>query len=125
MPKAMFEKLNYPTLSHIMMCVQLADSTIRYPEGIVHNLLVQLKNTFIIADFVVLDMEGDLSISLILGWPFLRDARVIIDDENGRISLYIMVKNMKFRFENKKQKLFLIHEDDKRVGLYAEPGWED
>ena len=67
MPKAMFEKLNYPTLSHIMMCVQLADSTIRYPEGIVHNLLVQLKNTFIIADFVVLDMEGDLSISLILG----------------------------------------------------------
>ena len=28
MPKAMFEKLNYPALSHIMMCVQLADSTI-------------------------------------------------------------------------------------------------
>ena len=55
----------------------------------------------------------------------MRDARAIIDDENGRISLYIMVKNVKFRFENKKQKLFLIHEDDKRVGLYAEPGWED
>ena len=50
-----------------MMCVQLADSTIRYPEGIVHNLLVQVKDTFITVDFVVLDMEGDLGISLILG----------------------------------------------------------
>ena len=40
MPKVTFEKLSYPTLSLTMMCVQLADSTIRYPEGIVENLLV-------------------------------------------------------------------------------------
>ena len=36
-----------------------------------------------------------------------------------------MGKNMKFRFQNKKQELFLIHEDDKREGLHAEPSWED
>ena len=40
MPKVTFEKLSYPTLSLTMMCVQLADSTIRYPEGIVENILV-------------------------------------------------------------------------------------
>jgi len=67
MPKTTFEKLSYPTLSPTMMCIQLADSTIRYPEGIVQNLLVQVNDTFIVADFVVLDMEGDLGISLILG----------------------------------------------------------
>ena len=105
-----------------MMCVQLADSTIRYPEGIVHNLLVQVNDTFIIADFVGLDMEGDLGISLILGRPFLRDARAIIDVGTGKISLIIMGKNMKFRFQNKRQELFLIHEDDKREGLHAELG---
>ena len=32
---------------------------------------------------------------------------------------------MKFRFQNKKQELFLIHEDDKREGLHAELGWDD
>ena len=32
---------------------------------------------------------------------------------------------MKFRFQNKKQELYLIHEDDKRDGMYAEPGSED
>ena len=70
-------------------------------------------------------MEGDLGISLILGRPFLRDARAIIDIGTGKISFIIMGKNMKFRFQNKKQELFLIHEDDKREGLHAEPGWEN
>ena len=60
MPKVTFKKLSYPALSPITMCVQLADSTMRYPKGVMENLLVKVKNTFILADFVVLDMEGDL-----------------------------------------------------------------
>ena len=67
MTKTTFEKLSYPALSPTMICVQLDDSTIRFPEGIIHNLLVQVKDTFIIADFVVLDLERDMGISLILG----------------------------------------------------------
>ena len=47
--------------------LQLADSTVRYPEGFVENLFAKVRNTFILADFVVLDMEGDLGIPLILG----------------------------------------------------------
>ena len=89
-------------LSPTMMCVQLADSTIRYHEGFVHNLLVQVKDTFIITDFMVLHMEGDLGISLILRWPFLRVARAMIDVGTRKISLLIMGKNMKFRFQNKR-----------------------
>jgi hypothetical protein len=79
MPKVTFENLCYPALSPTCMCVQLADSTIWYPEGIVKNLLVQVEDSFILADFVVLDMEGDLGILLILGRPFLRDAKAKID----------------------------------------------
>jgi len=67
MPKVTFEKLSYPTLSPTMMCVQLADSTVKYPKGVVKNLLVRFKGTSILADFVVLDMEGDLGIPLIFG----------------------------------------------------------
>ena len=48
--------INFPTI----MCVQLADSMIRYPEGVVERLMVKVKNTYILVDFVVLDMEGDL-----------------------------------------------------------------
>ena len=80
------------------MCVQLADSTMRYPEGVMENLLVKVKNTFILTDFMVLDMEGDLRIPLILGRPFLRDTNARIDVGIGKISLRIMGKTMKFKF---------------------------
>ena len=67
MPKVTFEKLAYPSISPTTMCVQLADSTIRYPKGVVERLMVKVKNTYILVDFVFLDMEGDLGIPLILG----------------------------------------------------------
>ena len=40
MPKVIFEELQYPALSPTSMLVQLADSSTRYPEGIVKNMLV-------------------------------------------------------------------------------------
>ena len=96
----------------------------RYPEGVVENLLVKLRNTFILVDFMVLDMEGDLGIPLILGRPFLRDTNARIDVGTGKISLRIMGKTMKFKFQNKRE-LFLIHEDSEKQGLWAEPGSEN
>ena len=95
------------------MCVQLADSTIRYPERVVEMLMVKVKNTYILVDFVVLDMEGDLRILLILGRPFLKDTSARIDVGIGRISLHIMGKTIKFKFQNKRE-VFLIHEDSEK-----------
>jgi len=86
---------------------------VRYPEGVVENLLVKLRNTFILADFMVLNMEGDLGIPLILGRPFLRDTNARIDVGTGKISLRIMGKTMNFKFQNKRE-LFLIHEDSEK-----------
>ena len=108
MPKVTYEKLSYPALSPTTMCVQLADSTMRYHEGVVEDLLVNVRNTFILADFVVLDMEGDLGIPLNLRRPFLGDANARIDIGSGKVSLRIMGKTMKFKFQNKRE-LFLIH----------------
>ena len=67
MPKVIYEELDYPTLSPATMLVQLADSTIRYPEGIGEHVFVRVRDSFIIADFVVMDMEGDLGVDLVLG----------------------------------------------------------
>ena len=124
MPKVTFKKLGYPSISPTIMCVQLADFTIRYPEGVVERLMVKVKNTYILVDFVVLDMEGDFGIPLILGRPFLKDANARIDVGRGRISLCIRGRTMKFKFQNKKE-VFLIHEDSEKQGLWAEPGWDD
>jgi hypothetical protein len=73
----MFEELGYPTVFPTMMTVQLADSPIKYPEGIVDNLLVNVRGSYVFADFVVLDTQED--IPLILGRAFLRDMNARIN----------------------------------------------
>jgi len=71
MPKKVFDKLNYSTLIPTSMCLQLADQSVHYPTGITENILVKIRNFFILVDFVVLDMQEDMKTPLILGRPFL------------------------------------------------------
>ena len=67
MPKVIYEKLDYPALSPTTMLVQLADSTIWYPEGKAEHVFIRVRDSFILADFVVMDMEGNLGVDLVLG----------------------------------------------------------
>jgi predicted aspartyl protease len=83
MPKAMFEELGYPAISPTTMTVQLADSSIKYPEGIIENILVNVRGSYVFTDFVVLDTQEE--IPLILGRPFLRDVNARIDVKAGKI----------------------------------------
>ena len=87
MPKVIYEALEYPALSPTTMLVQLADSTIRYPEGIAEHIFVRVRDSFVLADFVVMDMEGDLGVDLVFGRPFLRSAKARIDVGKGEIRL--------------------------------------
>ena len=58
MPKVVYDKLNYYKLAPTAMCLQLADQTVRYPQGIVENVPVKIRNFFIPVDFIVLNMES-------------------------------------------------------------------
>ena len=48
------------------MYLQLADALIRYPEGIVKNIPVKIRNRYVPVDFVELDMEVSSGMLLIL-----------------------------------------------------------
>jgi hypothetical protein len=98
MSKAMFERLGYPALTPTSRTVQLADASIRYPEEIVESLLVFVQGSCIFIDFVVLDIQCDTEMSLILGRPFVSDARARINVENVTIHFRIGKKNLMFRF---------------------------
>jgi hypothetical protein len=41
MPKQVFDKISYSTLTPTLMCLQLADQSIRYPARITENILVK------------------------------------------------------------------------------------
>ena len=119
MPMVIYEKLLYPALSPTYMCVQLADSTIWYPEGIAKNVLVRVRDSFVLADFVVMDIEGDLGIELILGRPFLRAARATIDVGRGEICFRVGKEDIFFRFKHRDEQLFLIHQDSEGQALWG------
>ena len=121
MPMVIYEKLLYPALSPIYMCVQLADSTIWYPEGIAKNVLVRVGDSFVLADFVVMDIEGDLGIELILVRPFLRAARARIDIGRVEIRFRVGKENMFFRFKQREEQRILNQQDDEGQALWDAP----
>jgi len=103
------------------MLVQFADSSIRYPERIIKNMLVQVRDSFILANFVVMDIEGDLGVQLILGRPFLRAARARIDVGRGEIRLRIRKKSMFFIFKQREEQRILNRQDDKGQAIWDAP----
>jgi len=117
MPMVIYEKLLYPSLFPTYMCVQLADSTIRYPEGIVESILVRVNESFILANFVVMEVEGDLGIQLILGRPFRRAAKARIVVGRGEIRFRVGKEDMFFRFKHREEQRFLIHQDSEGQAL--------
>ncbi|KAF5809903.1 putative nucleotidyltransferase, Ribonuclease H [Helianthus annuus] len=84
---SLYERLGLGELTPTRMSLSLADRSVKYPRGIVENLLVKVDKFVFPVDFVVLDMEADERVPIILGRPFLRTTKAIIDVFDGKISL--------------------------------------
>ncbi|KAD3336478.1 hypothetical protein E3N88_31997 [Mikania micrantha] len=89
MPYSIFAKLNLGEPMPTRMTIQLADRSVKYPRGIVQNVLVKIDKFLFPVDFVILDMEEDERVPLILGGPFLATARALIDVGDGRLTLQV------------------------------------
>ncbi|XP_022031027.1 uncharacterized protein LOC110931967 [Helianthus annuus] len=87
MPYSFYEKLGLGDLKSTRMTLSLADKTVKYPRGIVENLLVKVDKFVFPMDFVVLDMEADENVLLILERPFLNTSKALIDVYLGTITL--------------------------------------
>jgi hypothetical protein len=122
MPKAMFEALGYLAISPTMMTIQLADSSIKYLEGIVESLLVNVKGSYVFADFVVLDTQEE--IPLILGRPFLRDVNARIDVGAGKIQFRIGRRSMTFKFQANEEQCYLVQYEEARGWKKPQPQYK-
>ncbi|CAO2148691.1 unnamed protein product [Urochloa humidicola] len=85
MPKTVFEKLRLSEPEPTTMCLELADNSVRYPEGITKDVPVMIGNHLVPVDFVILDMGEGAKAPLILGRPFLKTAGASIDVGKGEI----------------------------------------
>ncbi|XP_021971690.1 uncharacterized protein LOC110866847 [Helianthus annuus] len=84
---SLYEKPGLGELTPMRMSLSFADRSVKYPRGVIGKLLVKVDKFVFPIDFVVLDMEADERVPIILGLPFLRTAKAIIDVFNSKISL--------------------------------------
>ncbi|GJZ78583.1 reverse transcriptase domain-containing protein [Tanacetum coccineum] len=87
MPLSVFEKLNLQRLTKTRMVLELADRSISTPTGIAEDVFVKVGTFYFPADFVVVDYDADPRVPLILGRPFLRTARALIDVHGEKMTL--------------------------------------
>ncbi|XP_022030957.1 uncharacterized protein LOC110931893 [Helianthus annuus] len=99
MPFSLYEKLDLGELAPTRMTLSLADRSVKYPRGIVENLLVKVDKFVFPADFVILDMEADERVPIILGRPFLRTAKALIDVYDGKITLRVGEERVTFEID--------------------------
>lgn len=66
MPFLVLIKLILGEVKPTMVSLQLADKSMKYPRGIIKDVLVTMDKFIFSIDFIVLDMEEDGEIPLIL-----------------------------------------------------------
>nr|GEZ48584.1 reverse transcriptase domain-containing protein [Tanacetum cinerariifolium] len=73
------KKLGLRDVIPTRMTLELANRAICTPDGITRDVFVLVGKFTFPADFVIVDYESDHRVPLILGRPFLRTARALID----------------------------------------------
>nr|GFD35348.1 reverse transcriptase domain-containing protein [Tanacetum cinerariifolium] len=87
MPLSVWKKLGLPDLIPTQMTLELANRAICTPDGISRDVFVPVGKFTFPADFVVVNYESNPRVPLILGRPFLRTARALIDVHGEEIIL--------------------------------------
>nr|GEW48513.1 reverse transcriptase domain-containing protein [Tanacetum cinerariifolium] len=78
-PLSIWKKLSLPELTPTRMILELADRSTTRPAGIAEDVFVKVGKFHFPIDFVVVDYVVDPRVPLILGRPFLRIGRALID----------------------------------------------
>jgi hypothetical protein len=104
LPYSVYVQLGLGELKPTSMTLQLADRSVKVPQGIVEDDLIKVDKFYFCVDFIVLDTEPVQNlrsqIPVILGQPFLATANALINYKTGV---------MKISFENMTMELNIFH----------------
>ncbi|GJX79261.1 reverse transcriptase domain-containing protein [Tanacetum coccineum] len=89
MPLSVWNKLSLPELTLTRMTLELANRSVAYSVGVAEDVFVKVGKFHFPADFVVVNYDVDPWVPLILGRPFLRKARALIDVHGEELTLRV------------------------------------
>ncbi|GKF59408.1 reverse transcriptase domain-containing protein, partial [Tanacetum coccineum] len=73
------------------------DRSVAHPKGVAEDVFVKVGKFYFSADFVVVDYDVDPRVPLILGRPFLRMARALIDIHSEELTLRVNDEAITFK----------------------------
>ncbi|GJX32505.1 reverse transcriptase domain-containing protein, partial [Tanacetum coccineum] len=89
LPHSIYKKLGLEALTPTRMTLELANRSISHPMGIAEDVVVRVDGFTFLADFVVVNFEPDPRVPIILGRPFLRTAKALIDLYEEKLTLRV------------------------------------
>ncbi|GKB12246.1 reverse transcriptase domain-containing protein [Tanacetum coccineum] len=98
MPLSVWKKLLHPELTPTRMTLELANRSVAYPVGVAEDVFVKVGKFHFLADFVVIDYHVGPRVPLILGRPFLRTTRALIDVHGEELTLRVNNEAITFNF---------------------------
>jgi hypothetical protein len=110
-PKSLYERLNLGVFKLTKLKLHLDDSTFKQAVGIKENVIVQIKGFPTLMDLIILDMPEDSTAPIILGRPFLRTVKALINLHEGNM-----------RFELPSREPFVVHFPRKKKNKKNEDG---
>ncbi|XP_073120623.1 uncharacterized protein [Henckelia pumila] len=88
MSYSIYNYLKLGPLNKTAIVIQMADRSTIYLRVVIEDVLVKVDNLVFPTDFYVIDMKNsDLNIPILLGIPFLKTSRSIIDVNNGTLTM--------------------------------------
>ena len=79
MSLSVFRKLGLGEVIPTMVSLQLIDRSIKYSRGVIEDVLMKVDKLYLLANFIMLDMEEGWEVSIILGRYFLVTGNILID----------------------------------------------
>ncbi|GJR40412.1 reverse transcriptase domain-containing protein [Tanacetum coccineum] len=121
MPLSIWRKLSLPELTPTQMILELADRSTTRPTGIAEDVFVRVGKFHFSADFVVVDYVVDPRVPLILGRPFLRTARALIDVYGEELTLRVSDEAITFKVGNTSRYSYNDAESINRIDVCGNP----
>jgi hypothetical protein len=104
-PKSLCDVLVLSEISECSLNLHLADCIIKKLLGRINDVLITTNRNYVPVNFIVLDIDCNLSCPIILGRPFLRMIGAIIDMKEGNIRFQFPLKKGMEHFPRKIIKL--------------------
>ncbi|XP_058734316.1 uncharacterized protein LOC131606046 [Vicia villosa] len=102
LPLSVVRKIEHLHLNPTTMKLQLADKSTTEPIGVMKDVMVKVDGFRFSTDFVIISMNNDEENPPILGRPFIKIARMMIDVDEGKMKVRYKDEEVNFKlFQHK------------------------